>query len=69
MLPEIGNSEYKDTHEPSAISFIILVLFPVLEILSDRHSDKDFALNNSLSREKKSVSWVLLIVTFYKLKN
>ena len=45
-------SEYKDTHEPSAISFIILVLFPVLEILSDRHSDKDFTLNNSLSRGK-----------------
>ena len=45
-------SEYKDTHEPSAISFIILVLLPVLEILSDRHSDKDFTLNNSLSREK-----------------
>ena len=27
-------SEYKDTHEPSAIRFIILVLFPVLEILT-----------------------------------
>ena len=42
MLPEIGNSEYKDTHEPSAIRFIILVLFLVLEILTNRHSDKDF---------------------------